>query len=92
MLTNTQNPPPAPLDANEAATLRQLQGAAGPAFDQAYVQGQVTGHQRLLAIQEASLRGQPGMGTDAVHVAMLARTVIQMHLTMLQDLERIVRA
>jgi len=92
VLTNTQNPPPAPLDANEVATLRQLQAAAGPAFDQAYVQGQITGHQQLLGIQEAFLRGQPGMGTDAVHVAMLARTVIQMHLTMLGDLERALRA
>ncbi len=80
-----------PLDANEEAMLRQLQAAAGPAFDQAYVQGQIMGHQQLLGIQEAFLRGQSSMTTDAVHIALLARTVIQMHLTMLHDLERIVR-
>jgi putative membrane protein len=91
VLTNTQNPPPAPLDANEQAMLRQLKVAAGPAFDHAYVQGQIMGHQQLLGIQEAFLRGQPSMATDAVHVAMLARTVIQMHLTMLHDLARTVR-
>jgi len=91
VLTNTQNPPPAPLDANEAAMLRQLEAASGPSFDQAYVQGQIMGHQQLLGIQEAFLQGQPSMATDAVHVAMLARTVIQMHLTMLQTLERTLR-
>ena len=56
------------------------------------MQGQIEGHQRLLSIQESFLKGQLNMATDPVHVAMLARTVIQMHLTMLQDLKNMLNA
>ena len=74
VLTDTPNPPAVPLDAAQEGMLRQLQATSGPAFDRAYVQMQ--------------LQGQPSMATDPVHVAMMARTTIQMHLTMLQDIDR----
>ena len=91
VLTNTPNPPPVPLDARHAAVLSQLQTVSGPAFDQAYVQGQLAGHQELFGIQNAFLQGQPAMNTDSAHIAMLARTTIQMHLTMLRDIEATLR-
>ena len=55
------------------------------------MQGQIKGHQELFAIQEEFLNGVP---TDhgREHIAVLARTVIQMHLTMLQDLQGVVGA
>jgi putative membrane protein len=88
VLTDTQSPVPAPLDATHAAMLQQVQAAAGPTFDGVYVQGQIQCHQELLEIQNAFLQAQPSIATDPVHIAMLARTVIQM-----QDLaNRIVRA
>lgn len=91
VLTNTTNPPPVPLDARHQAVLSQLRAASGPAFDQAYVQGQIAGHQELFGIQNAFLQGQPAMNTDTAHVAMMARTTIQMHLTMLRDIETVLR-
>ena len=92
VLTDTPNPRPVPLDPAHENMLRQLEATSGPAFDRSYVQGQIAGHQQLLGIQESYLKGQPSMGTDPVHVAMLARTVIQMHLTMLQDLNQMLIA
>ncbi|MBV8523357.1 MAG: DUF4142 domain-containing protein [Acetobacteraceae bacterium] len=89
VLTDMQNPPPPPLDANGQAILRQLQATSGPGFDQAYIQAQIQAHQQLFGIQNAVLQGQTGMTTDTAHVAMLARYVIQTHLVMLQDIARI---
>ena len=88
VLTDTPNPPAVPLDAAQEGMLRQLQATSGSAFDRAYLQMQLQGHEQLLGIQESFLRGQPSMATDPVHVAMMARTTIQMHLTMLQDIDR----
>ncbi len=89
VLTDMANPPPAPLDAAHQGMLTQLQGEQGKAFDAAYVQGQIKGHQELFAIQQAYLNGNP-TDRDREHIAMLARAVIQMHLTMLQDLQGLV--
>lgn len=86
VLTDINNPPPAPLDPKHAALLQQLQGMSGKAFDAAYVQGQIDGHQELLNIQQAFLNGVP-LSHDYRHVAILSRMAIQMHLTMLQDLQ-----
>ena len=86
VLTDTNNPPPVPLDPKHAALLQQLQGMSGKAFDAAYVQGQIDGHQELLAIQQAYLNGVP-ISHDTRHIAILARMAIQMHLTMLQDIQ-----
>jgi putative membrane protein len=86
-LTDESNPPPAPLDATQREMLVRLQQASGRSFDAAYLQAQIEGHQKLLMIQQEFLSGRP-TDTDHEHIAMLARTVIQMHLTMLDDLRR----
>ncbi len=49
---------------------------------------QIQGHQELLKIQQAFLNGVP-TDHDREHLAVLARMAIQMHLTMLQDLQAI---
>jgi putative membrane protein len=86
VLTDVNNPPPVPLDAQHAALLQQLQSQSGKGFDIAYIQGQIVGHQQLLNIQQAFLNSIL-TGNDDEHIAVLARVVIQMHLTMLQDLQ-----
>ena len=86
VLTDVNNPPPVPLDAQHAALLQQLQSQSGKGFDIAYIQGQIVGHQQLLNIQQTFLNSIL-TGNDDEHIAVLARVVIQMHLTMLQDLQ-----
>jgi putative membrane protein len=86
VLTDVNNPPPVPLDVQHAALLQQLQSQSGKLFDIAYIQGQIVGHQQLLNIQQAFLNAIL-TGNDDEHIAVLARVVIQMHLTMLQDLQ-----
>ena len=68
------------------ALLHQLQSQSGKTFDSAYIQGQIVGHQQLLNIQQAFLN-KTLTGNDDEHIAVIARAVIQMHLTMLQDLQ-----
>ena len=91
VLTDNNNPPPAPLDAKHAALLKQLQGMSGKAFDTAYVQSQIDGHQELLNIQQGYLNGVP-VSHDFRHIAILSRMAIQMHLTMLQDVQGMLTA
>ncbi|MBL6458412.1 DUF4142 domain-containing protein [Belnapia sp. T6] len=85
VLTDVANPPPVPLDAEHQAMLTSLQGLTGPAFDRAYVQSQIQGHQELLLIQQGYLENT-NRTPDGQHIAVLARASIQQHLTMLQDL------
>ncbi len=91
VLTDVNNPPPAPLDPKHATLLQQLQGMSGKAFDAAYVQGQIDGHQELLNIQQSYLNGVP-TNLDHRHIAILSRMAIQMHLTMLQDIQGMLAA
>lgn len=86
VLTDTQNPPPAPMTQMQQEMLRKLQSASGAAFDRDFIQGQIQTHEELLQVQQNFLSQSGTMSSDAVHVAMLARTVIQMHITMLNDL------
>jgi putative membrane protein len=87
VLTDTENPPPVPLDANHAAALRTLQEQqAGPAFDRAYVLSQIQQHQALLLVQQGYLESF-NRRTDTQHIAMLARVSIQQHLVMLQEIQ-----
>ena len=69
--------------------LQQLQTLpAGKTFDQAYVEGQLRGHQELLGVQSSFLQSRYAMtALDARHVAMMARTTIMSHLTLLQELQ-----
>lgn len=86
VLTDTENPPPVPLDADHAAALRTLQAQAGPAFDRAYILSQVQQHQALLLTQQGYLEN-PSRSTDTQHIAVLARMSIQQHLVMLQEIQ-----
>jgi putative membrane protein len=86
VLTDINDPPPVPLDAQHVALLQQLQSQVGKSFDTADIQGQIVGHQQLLNIQQAFLNSIL-IGNDDEHIAVLARAVIQMHLTMLQELK-----
>ncbi len=92
VLTDEINPAPFPLDSAHAAMLQSLSSKTGAEFDRAYVALEIQGHDQLLQIQQGFLHAQPSIDTDPVHVAMLARTVIQMHLTMLQTLRQLVSA
>ena len=86
VLTAENNPPDAPMGPAQQAKLSQLQGLSGRSFDVAYVQDQMQGHQQLYAIQQEFLNGDPAV-PDRLHMAMMSRTLIQMHLTMLTDLQ-----
>ena len=97
VLTSPQSPAPVQLDDKHAAALKSLQGASSADFDKAYLRGQIEGHSELLGIQDAFLQGK-GQDTlsmtasDTGHIATLAKTVILMHLTMLKDLNDLVRS
>jgi putative membrane protein len=87
VLTDSENPPPVPLDAEHAAVLQALQGQSGPAFDRAYVQGQIQGHHELLMVQQGYL-DSTDRRVDMQHIAVLARMSIQQHLVMLTELQQ----
>jgi|tagenome__1003787_1003787.scaffolds.fasta_scaffold20187761_1 putative membrane protein len=87
VLTDTQAPEPMTLDQTSAGILQALSSASDSQFDTTYVTQQIQGHTQLLQVQQAFLQGQSSMASDDVHIAMLARTTIQMHLTMLNDLQ-----
>ena len=88
VLTDKMDPPPAALSTTDKEMLGKLDKQAGLEFEKAYLQGQIQGHEKLLAIQETHLKD--GMTSDTGHIAELAKTVIQMHLKMLHDLEKVV--
>ena len=87
VLTDKLDPPPAPLPPMDKEMLEKLGNASGVGFERAYLRGQIEGHEKLLAIQEAQLKA--GMSSDHGHIARLAKSVIVMHLTMLHDLEKV---
>lgn len=96
VLTNQPSPPPAPLGDKHSAALKHLQNASGAEFDKAYVAAQIEGHSELLTIQDAFTLGKGQdtaslLATDTAHIATLAKTVIQMHLTLLKELNDTVR-
>ena len=72
------------LDADGKAMLDKLNALSGGAFDKAYVQGQVDGHNKLLVIQEDYLK--VGKNREHLDVAKLARGMIKEHLQHLADL------
>ncbi len=90
VLTDTPAPAVAPLDNAHAAQLQALSRLPpGHAFDAQYVALQLQGHTELLDVQNSFLQAQPSMSSDSAHIAMLARTTIQMHLTLLEDLRQL---
>ena len=91
VLTNSDNPPPVPLDAEHGAVLKTLEAQSGPAFDRAYILGQINGHQELLQIQQGYL-DNTNRSTDTQHIAVLARMSIKQHLVMLQEIQQLLVA
>ena len=96
VLTMQASPPPARLDEKHAAVLKELQGASGAEFDKAYVNAQIQGHAELLTIQDAHTigRGQDTavmLANDTARIATLAKAAIQTHLTMLKELNDVLR-
>jgi putative membrane protein len=86
VLTDENSPKPVPLDPTSAAVLTRLQGVSDKEFDRTYVQDALTVHDELLHAQQAFLNTQPS-DDDYRHIAMLARTTIQMHQALLHDLQ-----
>lgn len=97
VLTMQASPPPAQLDEKHAAALKDLQGVSGAEFDKAYLKSQVEGHAELLTIQDAYTLGRGQGGTaamfsdDTARIATLAKAAIQTHLTMLKELNDVLR-
>jgi len=73
------------MDARKSQMLQQLRAAQGPAFDRAYIEGQVMGHQELLQIHQTMARSAPTPVERALST--LAVASIQQHLVMLQGLQ-----
>lgn len=76
---------PAPLTPEQQAMIDDLNAMEpGPAFDRAYIEGQITGHQQLLEIQQ-TMSGVDDMSVEAI-TAKLAEQAITSHLVMLGHL------
>lgn len=86
VIEDENNPQPAALDPEHAAILTRLQGEQDKGFDMAYVQEQLTAHAELLSAQQSFLNNRPS-DDDYRHIAMMARTTIQMHIAVLHDLQ-----
>lgn len=91
VLTDENNPKPVAMDPEQAAILRRLQGATDKEFDRTFVEEELTTHAELLNAQQSFLNNDPS-DADYKHIAMLARTVIEMHITMLHDLQAMLPA
>jgi putative membrane protein len=79
-------PGAAGVNRRHAALIAQLRGLSGPAFDAAYIEGQIIGHGELLAIHRRYARvGADRMARGASIVAVPA---IETHLAMLITLRR----
>lgn len=79
------------MDSEHAAILRRLQGETDKGFDRAYMEEELTIHAELLNTQQSYLNNDPS-NDNYRHIAMLARTVIEMHITMLHDLQSMLPA
>jgi len=79
-------PGAAGLSEKHAAIVAQLEAAEGAEFDMMYIDGQIAGHEELLAIHQAYARN----GTDpmARGASMVGVTGIQTHLVMLESIRR----
>lgn len=78
------------LDAAGKAAIEKLKSVKGAAFDRAYVQAQIEGHQKLLGIQESYLAN--GKNREQVGYAKLARGVIKEHLVLLGKIQSSLKA
>ncbi|HEY8574909.1 MAG TPA: DUF4142 domain-containing protein [Devosia sp.] len=77
-------PGAAGLSEEHAAKLAELEAAEGAEFDMMYIEGQIAGHEELLAIhQQYAKNGEDPMARGA---SMVGVTGIQTHLVMLQSI------
>jgi putative membrane protein len=73
-------------DAKHKEMVQKLQSAkAGDAFDLAYIDGQIDGHEQLLKIQEDYI--ESGKNREHLGVAKLARGMIKEHLVLLKEIQ-----
>jgi len=86
VIQESRNMTPPPPGAMEQEIMARLNEASGRSFDSAYVAAQTEVHQKLLQAQETYLQNGRDMPTR--HVAMLARTQIMEHLTLLGKMRR----
>jgi putative membrane protein len=79
-------PGAAGLAEEKAGIVEQLQAAEGAAFDAMYIDGQIAGHQELLAIhQDYAANGDDPMARGA---SLVGVTGIQSHLVMLESIRQ----
>ena len=78
--------PPADVDGEEKVLMEKLMGLEGAAFDAAYLDGQIKGHEELLAIQKPM--ADMAEITIPVATAKLASESIKTHIAMLQGIKR----
>jgi putative membrane protein len=84
ILENNPNAAPVALDPQNQAMLNNLQSLPiGPQFDEAYLSAEISGHESILAVQEAFLSSNPDISADPVHVAMFITTFTFEHLSLL---------
>jgi putative membrane protein len=76
---------PPQADQKHAAVMQKLEQSRGKAFDRAYVQAQVDGHQELLQIQEAFIKSSSN-NRETMNVAKLAAGRIREHIAILDDI------
>ncbi|WP_162605820.1 DUF4142 domain-containing protein [Jiangella aurantiaca] len=74
---------PAEPTAEQQAQLAEVTAQQGAAFDQAWTQLQIAGHQAALALGEQEI--QNGSNAEVIALAENAAPVIQKHLTMLES-------
>ncbi len=81
-----RNAPPAKPKLDQKGTLDKLRSLQGAEFDKAYISDQLSGHQRLLELQERYL--EKGQDETVRPVAMLIRGHVKEHLAMLQEIQK----
>jgi len=85
ILSTAGNMSPPALPSDKATQLQQMQAMpAGPDYDKAYVEGQISGHQELLRIQQ-SISGMTELSVEVI-TAKLAEQAINSHLAMLNHI------
>ncbi|MFD1746620.1 DUF4142 domain-containing protein [Rhizobium helianthi] len=78
-------PGSAGLDEKHTAMLQKLKAAKGAEFDKMYIEGQIQGHEELLAIHKDYARN--GKDEMARGASMVAVPAIETHLAMLKTIE-----
>lgn len=76
---------PAGLDAEHQAKSDSLSKLSGSAFDKAYVQTMIEGHQKTLALMQSEASG--GKDTELKAFAAKTAPVVQMHLEHIQKIQ-----